>query len=225
MCGRFSLTTQEDQIEKLFNVEVDRSMYVPRYNGAPSQNLAVITSDDPGRLSFLRWGLVPPWAPDPAMGAKMINARAETIQEKPAFRAAFRKRRCLVPADGFFEWMKAGKARQPYRFLMKDGLPFAFAGIWEEWKDGDGRPLRTFSIITTTANELMAPIHHRMPVILAPQDYSIYLQSEPMRASGLLRPFPSEPMHSYPVSSLVNSPQHNSAEVFLPAAQEPGTLF
>ena len=225
MCGRFSLTTQEDQIERLFNVEVDRRMYVPRYNGAPTQKLAVITNAEPSRLSFYRWGLVPHWASDPRVGARMINARSETILEKPAFRAAFRSQRCLVPSDGFFEWKRIAGGKQPYRFVMKDGLPFAFAGIWEEWKDGEDRPLHTFSILTTAANALMAEVHDRMPVILPREAYMPYLHDEVNEAAALLKPFAEDAMMSYPVSSLVNSARNDSPEILLPAKTGNAELF
>lgn len=225
MCGRFSLTTQEDQIERLFNVEVDRKMYVPRYNGAPTQNFGVITSDEPSKLSFLRWGLVPTWAKDPRDAARMINARAETVREKPAFRNAFVHRRCLIPADGFFEWKKSGGSKQAWRIVMANGLTFAFAGIWEEWKDAEGRPLRTFSILTTSANELMKDIHDRMPVILPFSAYEPYLNAPADKVAGLLLPYPAGEMTAFPVSALVNSPRNDSPDVIKPIEISGNSLF
>lgn len=225
MCGRFSLTTEEDKIERLFNVSVDRRMYVPRYNGAPTQKMAVITDKDPGILSFLRWGLVPFWAKDPSVGARMINARSESILEKPSFRNAFRKRRCLVLADSFFEWKKSGKQKIPYRIMMEDENPFAMAGIWEEWKDAEDRPLHTFSIITTGANELMKGIHHRMPAILNPDIREDYLRADPEHALEMLRPFDPSPMKAYTISTRVNKAVNDDPSILEAVDYEAEGLF
>jgi putative SOS response-associated peptidase YedK len=164
---------------------------------------------------MLRWGLIPSWAKDPAMGAKLINARAETVAEKPSFRSAFRHRRCLVVADGFYEWQKQEGKKQPFYFRLQDGQPFAFAGLWESWKDPNGEVVDSCTILTTEANQLMQPIHDRMPVILASQDYDLWLdptvQSEQLQ--NLLQPFPSEAMVSYPVSTKVNKPTNDTPEL------------
>lgn len=217
MCGRFSLTTQEKLIEELFDVEVDRAMYVPRYNGAPTQDMAVITGASPGVLRYYRWGLIPFWAKDLKAGNSLINAKAETILEKPSFRQSFQKRRCLIPADGFFEWKK-GKEKVPYRITLASGLPFAMAGIWDVWKNPEGVNIHSFSIITTTPNELMEPIHDRMPVIIPGNAYRHYLESsKPAELIPLLKPFTEEQMIAYPVSRLVNSPRNDSPAVFEPA--------
>lgn len=187
----------------------------PRYNAAPTQRMPVVRVFDGKReLVLLRWGLIPSWAKDPKIGNSLINARGETVHEKPAFRSAFKARRCLVPADGFYEWRKlSGGSKQPYRITMADSSPFAFAGLWERWDKGD-EPLETFTIITTTANVLVAPIHDRMPVILDPADYDAWLESQdttiPM---ALLQPYPAKRMSAYPVSTRVNSPRNDDAAV------------
>jgi putative SOS response-associated peptidase YedK len=218
MCGRFSLTTQEKLIEELFGVEVDRAMYVPRYNGAPTQDLAVISNASPGTLGYFRWGLIPFWAKDPRIGNSLINAKSETILEKPSFRQAFRQRRCLVPADGFYEWKKE-PGKVPYRITLASGLPFAMAGIWDIWRNHDGREIRSFSILTTAANELMQTIHDRMPVILPRSVYRHYLESgDPAELLALLKPYPADEMKAYAVSTLVNSPRNDIPEVIQPVS-------
>jgi len=218
MCGRFSLTIQEDQLEKLFDVTLDRSMYVPRYNGAPGQQMLVITMQERREAQWMRWGLVPSWAADIRIGNKMINARSETVDSKPAFRQAFRLRRCLVPADGFFEWKKNGR-KTPYRILMKDHLAFAMAGIWEEWKDAEGHQLHTFSILTTRPNMMMQEIHDRMPVIVDPKDYGLWLDTsvqDPAPLLPLLRPFQGDLLVAEPVGTRVNSPANDDAACIAP---------
>ncbi len=172
MCGRYTLKTPIDVVAEHFGLDEYPSSLTPSYNIAPTQEVAAVVEEDEKRkLKMFRWGLVPSWAKDPAIGNKMINARAETVSEKPSFRSAFKRRRCLIVADGFYEWQKTdGGAKQPYHFRMKDSSPFAFAGLWETW-DGDGADVRSCSIITTDANDLMKEIHHRMPVILLPDNY------------------------------------------------------
>jgi putative SOS response-associated peptidase YedK len=226
MCGRFSRAndyfseranqrTFLDQLGLAFSGPIP-----PNYNVAPTQNVAAVrsTDNDQRELVSLRWGLVPGWATDLAIGARMINARADTIAEKPAYRSAFKRRRCLIVADGFFEWRKAGKAKQPYLIRLKGAGPFCFAGLWERWTKGE-KPVESCTIITTDANELMAPIHDRMPVIVSPADYALWLDEaiqEPERLTPLLRPYASERMEAYPVSTLVNSPRNNSPECLEP---------
>jgi len=218
MCGRFSLTVQEDEIERLFNVKVGQGMYVPRYNGAPTQNLAVITGGNIRIFNLMRWGLVPSWAKDPRMGSKLINARAETILQKPAFRQAFKHRRCLVPADGFYEWKKLDNKKIPCRIMMNERGLFAMAGIYEAWKDPEGKLLQTFSILTTVPNEMMGRIHDRMPVIIPPESYNDYLQNPvPESLLALLQPYPSHLMTYHPVSTLVNSPLNDDPRILEPA--------
>ena len=187
----------------------------PRYNIAPSQQVAVIihNKDFPERkLVMMRWGLIPSWAKDHKIGYKMINARAETVAEKPAFRSAFKQRRCLIPTDGFYEWWHNGKSKQPYFVTMKGKGLFAFAGIWERWKSPSGDVVESCSIITTDANSLISKIHDRMPVIIQPESYGIWL--DPVHSTqGLkhfMRPFSPYKMTTYPVSNMVNSPQNDS---------------
>ncbi len=186
----------------------------PRFNIAPTQPVPVVRMDpqsaEPRRqFVLLHWGLVPPWADTPAIGSRMINARAETAAEKPAFRRALRQRRCLVVADGFYEWQKAGKRRQPMFIHLRDGRPLAFAGLWEAWEGADHSSLESCTILTTEANELVRPVHDRMPVIVAPEDYARWLDpvaQQPASVLPLLRPYPSELMETYAVSTRVNSP-------------------
>jgi putative SOS response-associated peptidase YedK len=213
MCGRFSFAFTDKIIEELFDVDIGDDINIPRYNCAPSQNLAVITNENQRKLSYFKWGLVPSWAKDISIGNKMINAKAETIFEKPAFRNAIKSRRCLVPADSFYEW-KQDKEKTPYRILMKDESPFAMAGIWELWNDAEGRSLYSFSIITTESNDLMKNIHPRMPVILGTADKNKWLQTNvPEILKTIMQPCHSEIMKAYPISKLVNSPANNSTEI------------
>ncbi|HEV7224065.1 MAG TPA: SOS response-associated peptidase [Pirellulales bacterium] len=225
MCGRFTrssnFTEHANQATFLGQLGLWQPISAPpRYNIAPTQQIAAVRSDDHDRheLVMLRWGLVPGWAPDLAIGAKMINARGESVAEKPSFRHAFKKRRCLVLADGFYEWKKAFKAKQPYFIHLKGGEPFCFAGLWERWSRGE-KPVETCTIITTEANALMKPLHDRMPVIVAPADYGLWLDAavqEPERLTPLLRPYADAEMEAYPVSTLVNSPKNNSPKCLEP---------
>jgi putative SOS response-associated peptidase YedK len=212
MCGRFQLSVKGKQISERFNVEVFDEMYKPSYNTAPSQNLAVITNSEPRQLSLFKWGLIPFWAKDPRIGNKLINTRAETITEKPAFKNALVKRRCLVPANGFYEWRQSDKA--PFRIFLKTAELFAMAGIWETWKDAEGKPINSFSIITTTPNALMEKLHNRMPVILSPENEATWLHENNIEIlKELLVPFDSNQMDAYPVSTKVNSPANNNEEI------------
>lgn len=216
MCGRFTLRTPAKDVLKLFNAGL-AAEFPPRYNIAPGQNIAVVRSTGDGgqrELSFMRWGLVPAWADDPAIGNKMINARGETIATKPAFREAFKSRRCLVVADGFYEWQRQGRHKQPYYITRKDGQPLALAGLWERWKRGP-QPLETCTIVTTTANELVEPLHDRMPVIITPEDFERWLDpgvNGPDQLLSLLQPLSAAEMTAYPVSNLVNKPAADQPE-------------
>lgn len=214
MCGRFSFSPLSKVIEDRFDVKVDSS-YKPRYNSAPSQNLAVISNLEPGKLSYFRWGLIPFWAKDSKIGYRMINAKSETITEKPSFKNSFKRKRCLVLSDGFFEWKKTGdKEKIPYRILMNDENLFAMAGIWDSWKDKQGELINSFSIITTRPNELMENIHDRMPVILDRENEKVWLEDTPTDdLMELLHPFPAGKMTAYPVSKLVNSPANDRPEI------------
>lgn len=217
MCGRFTLRTPLNLLVEQLMLDFAPGELPPRYNIAPTQPVAVVRQADDGqsRMDFLRWGLVPSWAKDTAISNRLINARAETVAEKPAFRAAFKRRRCLVPTDGYFEWQAQGKAKQPYLIDMQNGEPFAFAGLWESWQAPDGSPLETFTLITTDANETTRPIHDRMPVILSPEAHAMWLDGDFAARQPLLDllvPFEAEPMRTTPVSRHVNNPRNDDPE-------------
>lgn len=218
MCGRYSFAVVDELIEERFGVRVRTAIYKARYNCAPGQDLAVISNSDPAEISLFHWGLIPSWAREKSIGYKLINARSETILEKPSYKNAFRSRRCLVPADSFFEWTK-DKEKNPYRILMKDEKPFAMAGIWDRWTASGGEIIHSFSILTTSPNELMSEIHDRMPVILTKADEKRWLS--PLSDTELLRmlkPCPADNMKAYKISKLVNSPRNDSAEIFTPVS-------
>ncbi len=220
MCGRYTLRTPVDPLAEQFDLDEYPSSLTTSYNIAPTQEVAtVVEEDDKRKLEMFHWGLIPSWAKDPQIGNRMINARAETVHEKPSFRSAFKARRCLILADGFYEWQKADNGKQPFYIHMKDGSPFAFAGLWETWKNGE--ELRSCAIITTDANDLMNEIHHRMPVVLHPENYGVWLdpdfdETDPLK--DLLKPFPSEETEAYMVSRRVNKPSNNEPSVVEPAA-------
>ncbi len=220
MCGRYTLRTPIDVLADGFEIEEYPPSITPNYNVAPTQEVAAMVEEDEKRkLEMFHWGLIPSWAKDPAIGNKMINARAETVSEKPSFRSAFKKRRCLIIADGFYEWKKTDDGKQPYYIKMEDGSPFAFAGLWETWQNGE--EIRSCTIITTEANGLMNEIHHRMPVILPPEDYGMWLDpdfDEKEALTSLLKPYPADAMEAYPVSRRVNKPSNNEPSVLEPAA-------
>jgi putative SOS response-associated peptidase YedK len=220
MCGRYTLKTPVNVLAERFQLDEYPSSLTPSYNIAPTQEVAaVVQEDDRRKLELFHWGLIPSWAKDPAVGNRMINAGAETVSEKPSFRTASKKRRCLIVADGFYEWRKTDGGKQPFYIRMKDSSPFAFAGLWEAWQDGE--EIRSCSIITTIANDLMGEIHHRMPVILTPENYGVWLDpgfEEKEALSDLLRPYPSEEMEAYAVSRRVNKPSNIEASVIEPAA-------
>ena len=220
MCGRFTRKENFQNLAALLGLSIPPPL-APRYNIAPSQLVACIrTNPETTEREFveLKWGLVPSWAKDPSIGNKLINARSETVSEKPSFRKAFKQQRCLVLADGFYEWKREGKTKQPYYIRMKDHRLFAFAGLWERWEKQEPT-METCSLITTGPNALMEPIHHRMPVILATTQYDEWLNTslrETERLNPLLRPFPPEEMEAYPVSMLVNNPRNDVAECVRP---------
>lgn len=216
MCGRFSLTTEEQRLNEFFRLAGGTERYIPRYNGAPTQQLAVITGNEPDILQYFRWGLVPSWLKEISKSTPVINARAETISEKATFRRAFKSSRCLVPADGFYEWSRTGK-KQPFRFVMADDTPFAMAGLWESWKGGQGEIVNSFAIITTGPNNLIEPIHNRMPVILRQKDYDEWLFSNDQESlKSMFVPFPAKGMRMYKVSELVNSVKAEGPELIKP---------
>jgi putative SOS response-associated peptidase YedK len=222
MCGRFTLTVDADSIQMHFPWLKDiPSQIVPRYNIAPTQPIAVVSSSNPEAVTHMVWGLIPFWAKDPKIGSPMINARAETLAEKPSFRNAYKRRRCLILADGFFEWVKqpGEKAKTPYFIHMENGSPFAFAGLWEEWHSPDSSQLQSATIITTEPNDLVAPLHNRMPVILPEDSYQDWLAPGEIASAELqplLKPYPADGMEAYPVSKLVNSPANDRPEAIHP---------
>ena len=222
MCGRFTLTVDPTQLIEQFGLAGPPPAALgPRYNVAPTQPVAVIANTDgPRHLELFQWGLIPSWAKDAKIGNSLINARAETLAEKPAFRTALKRRRCLVLADGFYEWQKLGSRKQPQYIQLKDGRPFAFAGLWESWRPApDAPPLHTCTIITTEPNSLMAEIHNRMPVILSPADYAAWLtpgELPAVEALALLHSYPAEAMQARPVSTAVNSPARDEPACILP---------
>ena len=222
MCGRYSLTSAPEAMRQLFDLDGPLLNLEPRYNIAPTQDAPVIRANADGKreLAMLRWGLVPSWSKDgPDSGYSMHNARAETVADKPSFRGAFRDRRCLVPADGFYEWKKMGKEKQPFRFTMDDGAPFLFAGLWERWRRPDGSDLQSFTIIVTTSNTLVAGVHDRMPVILDREGAARWLAGGTRDAMlALLVPFPAERMAATPVSKRVNSPANDDRSIIEPVS-------
>lgn len=224
MCGRFTLAVDPDELREVLPwLEIPQALQ-PRYNVAPSQPVAVVPNDGSNRLDFFLWGLIPSWAKDPAIGNKMINARAETLSEKPSFRNAFRRRRCLILANGFYEWkLEEGSGRPvktPMLVRLASGDPFAFAGLWELWNAPDGSQVKSCTIITTQPNALMASIHSRMPVILAPEKYQRWLdpaEANPLDLADCLQPYPAGEMTAFAVSRRVNDPANDTPECIQPA--------
>ena len=219
MCGRYSLIADLGDLAQRFEFDGDWLSLEAAYNIAPTQQALTVRANREGReAAFMRWGLIPSWAKDPSIGNRMINARAETVAEKPAFRSAVRRRRCLVLADGFYEWQRVpgNRAKRPMRIVLKTGEPFAFAGLWETWRDPTGERIESCAIITTTANELLSPIHNRMPAILPRESESFWLDAsidDPGLLTHVLRPYDSNGMNAYEVSTLVNSVANNCPEV------------
>lgn len=227
MCGRFTRGDEYAALKERFGLQGDDPGAIPSYNQAPGQDAPVLPAGEPRRLELMRWGLVPHWAKDAGLGPKAINARTETVHERPAFKTAFKRRRCLVPADGFYEWAKGpGGKNQPYHFSLARGGAFAFAGLWDQWTGGE-TPLHSFTIITTTANELVARVHGRMPVILAPGDEAAWLDAQltdSAKLHALLRPYPAADMKSTAVSPRVGDVNVQGPELLQPAPVQ-GSLF
>jgi putative SOS response-associated peptidase YedK len=222
MCGRFSQAQIAELDREVFRL-LEMPALEPRYNIAPTQDVAVIRQRANGErvMQLLRWGLIPHWAKDPAIGNRMINARAETLATKPAFKRPFLRQRCLVPADGFYEWKRTGTAKQPYYLRRSDGGPLAFAGLWDRWQEDSDAAIDSFTIVTTTPNDLVAPIHNRMPAILLPDRYDMWLDPENRDVDdlgSLLGPYPAEEMTAYPVSRFVNNPRNEGPECVSPAS-------
>jgi len=222
MCGRYSFILEDEMIKERFGVTVRSAIYKARYNCAPTQKLAVISNDNPGELSLYRWGLIPFWAKDISIGNKLINAKSETILEKPSFRNSFKSRRCLVLSDGFYEWKK-GAVKTPYRITRRDGSAFAMAGIWDKWMNPEGDEIRSFAILTTAPNTLMEKIHDRMPVILDRETEKRWIEdTSPETLLEFLKPCEAGSLLAYPVSPLVNSPRNDSPEILEPAGESIG---
>ena len=223
MCGRYSLAADLEDIQRRFEFFDSELTHSPRYNIAPTQPVLAVTNDEGRQPAYLRWGLIPSWAKNASAGNRLINARAETVAERPSFRTALASRRCMVIADGFYEWQRIGNARRPMRVSMKSGELFAFAGLWDSWRDPAGDIVRSCTIITTEPNELLRPIHNRMPVILPRELESFWLDDEvqdPLALGDILSPYPAEAMDAYEVSSLVNRPSNEGPEVAIPVGQE-----
>ena len=228
MCGRYTLHTSPERLAERFDVAVPDSLE-PRYNCSPGQELPVITGDEPDHLQYFTWGLTPSWA-DEKQG--LINARAETVREKRSFADAYESRRCLVPADGFYEWTDLGDGKEPYRVAFEDDRPFAMAGLWERWEpptqqlgldsfgggnvDGEPEPLETFTVITTEPNDLISELHHRMAVVLAPDEEELWLNGEPDDVTDLLDPYPADEFEYFRVSQRVNTPANDDPELIEP---------
>lgn len=220
MCGRFALKAPPAELVARFGLD-ECADFGPRYNIPPGTDIPVIRLSPEGKhvLHLLHWGLVPHWAKDPSIGTKLINARGETVAEKPSFREAFKRRRCLVPADGFFEWKAEGKIKLPYYISLKSGEPMAMAGLWESWKSPDGEIVRTVCIVTIGANELMAPIHDRMPVLVAPQHWQSWLAAPADEIRPLVEPYPANEMRAWPVSRRVSRTADDDSGLIEPASE------
>jgi putative SOS response-associated peptidase YedK len=230
MCGRYARKSAQELLAEWFDLDLSiMPGFAPSYNAAPQSFQPVVRlSHDGGEreAALLRWGLVPFWAKDPRIGLNTINARAEEAAAKPAFREALKKRRCLVPADAFYEWQRIdAEKRRPLAFALQSGDPFAFAGLWESWQPPDGAPLGTFTILTTAPNQLMEPIHNRMPVIVAPKDYDRWLDSSSAAPTDLLSPYPAGQMRAWPVTEQVGSVRNNAPNLLDEVQDAQQSLF
>lgn len=228
MCGRFNQTASAQKLKTSFAIKAfncDEAAITPRYNIAPSQDILVVRADLPRHersASLMHWGLIPHWASDRHIAFRTINARAETIADKPSYRDAFKNRRCLIPATGFYEWQQLGRGKQPYHVRMRDAEPFAMAGVWEHWQDEQGGDeIESCSIVVTTANSLMATIHERMPVILPRGAWNTWLNPdffERKTLLSLLKPYPGDEMDLYPIDKAVNNPENDYSTLLTPAS-------
>jgi putative SOS response-associated peptidase YedK len=217
VCARYTLKTHPRRLAELFGLPAE-PLLDPRWNIAPSQTVPVVRDEASERVfGWMKWGLIPSWAKDPSIGYRLLNARCETVADKPSFRGAYRKRRCLLPADGFYEWQAVGRQKQPYHFRLRDGEPFALAGLWETWAKPEGGVLSTCTLLTTQANDLVRPVHDRMPVILALEDYRAWLELHPVE-DRLFSPFPADRMESLAVSTWVNRATNEGPQCLGPAA-------
>ncbi|MYC29285.1 MAG: SOS response-associated peptidase [Chloroflexi bacterium] len=222
MCGRYSLIADIQELARQFEFDGSGFDNSPRYNVAPTQSVLTVTHREERQAEQMRWGLIPSWAKDASIGNRMINARGETVAQKPSFRNALQRRRCLVLADGFYEWQKAGKAKRPMRIVLKSGAPFAFAGLWESWRSPEGETVRSCTIVTTAANDLLRPIHERMPVILPHELEDFWLDGDVTDSAALtdvLAPYPDEAMDYFQVSPLVNKATNNGPDLIVPVGE------
>jgi putative SOS response-associated peptidase YedK len=218
MCGRFIILDPEKIIRK-YNIEKKPAfIFTSRYNIAPSQEVPIVLRDTATRLELMKWGLIPFWAKDPEIGNRLINARAETLAEKPSFRTSLKSKRCLIPSSGFYEWKEVSGRKMPYLIKLKEASLFSFAGLYDIWLDEQKQEVKTFTIITTAANDYLASIHNRMPVILNEQNENIWLDKsvDATKLTAMLTPYPSELMEAYPVSPVVNNIKNDSAELIKP---------
>jgi len=227
MCGRYTIDIPPELLVEIFGL-TDHPAISPRYNIAPTQQIPVIRryGDGQSHLDFLRWGLIPSWAQERSIGSKMINARSETVTEKPSFRQAIRYRRCLVLASSFYEWKQEGKAKQPWLIRLKDGSPMVFAGLWETWKSVEGEVVESCTILTTASIRLVAPLHDRMPVVLSVDEYRTWLDrttTDPTGLKKLFQPYPADLMEMWPVSPMVNSVKNDGPELVVPVVAVDGT--
>ncbi len=216
MCGRYTLIADLGDLAQRFEFDGANFSYDPGYNIAHTESVLTVKNIEGREAALMRWGLVPFWAKDPKIGARMINARAETVAEKPAFRNALKKRRCLVLADGYYEWQKTSTGKRPFRIILKSGEPFAMAGLWETWKDPQGNVVPSCTIITTAANDFLTPIHNRMPVILSRETESLWLDSDleqPSALTNILTASPNDALDAYEVSTMVNNARNDNPEV------------
>jgi len=223
MCGRFTLTADTEQLQKTFPQFSFPAQSAPRFNVAPTQPILAVANDSQNAADFFVWGLIPTWAKDPEIGSRLINARAETLAEKPSFRGSYKYKRCLIFADGFYEWKTepGTKTKTPYFIRLASGQPFAFAGLWDAWNSPDGSLVKSATIITTEPNSLMAALHNRMPVILPAESYTQWLDPAPQKPEtlqSLLKPFEADQMSAHPVSTMVNSPANDRPELIQPVA-------
>ena len=223
MCGRFTADIKPELLFELFDL-AEYPRVTPRYNIAPTQQVPVIRryGDGQNHLDLLHWGLIPSWAQEKSIGSRLINARSESVTEKPSFRQAIRYRRCLVLGSGFYEWMQDEKEKQPWLIRLKDGSPMVFAGLWETWKSSEGEVIESCTILTTAANRLVAPLHDRMPVILSPHEYRTWLErttTDPTGLKKMFQPFPADLMEKWTVSQMVNSVKNEFADLVVPVGE------
>jgi len=228
MCGRYTIDILPELLVEIFGL-AEPPAITPRFNVAPTQQVPVIRryGDGQNHLDLLHWGLIPSWAQEKSIGSRLINARSETVTDKPSFRQAIRYRRCLVPSSGFYEWKQEGEAKQPWYIRLKEGLPMVFAGLWETWKNAEGTVVESCTILTTASNRLLAPLHDRMPVILSPDEYRTWLErttTDPTGLKKMFQPYPADLMEMWQVSPEVNKVGNDSADLVVPVENAANTF-